>query len=196
MDQEREPTKEERDARKAKARARAAALVKIPIEKFIKVGLDEWILVKRTSQVGMMTDGLLGCIGLVLYNADFALLSHVYSDCNDTNWNGPAGYEAELNAARQELISRGPITGSKLVFSGEGGPEWFRNQMKNWVGNAPVYEILYSSGMKVYPTTGTWVVERKTDSEAEFYRQNVNSANSSQYIVSSGFLSTHGHSSS
>lgn len=48
-------------------------------ELVVKVGLDQWMIIHKDSGLELYTDGLIGCIGVVLLNKEKAFLSHVFS---------------------------------------------------------------------------------------------------------------------
>lgn len=63
------------------------------------VGLDQWVMTdvsKTGKNVGLFTDGLSGCVALILIGDNKACLSHVYSGLNQYNREQ---YEYQLDLA-------------------------------------------------------------------------------------------------
>ena len=80
--------------------------------------MDQWALASAKSvavDVHLLTNGLSGCVGLVLANSKQMLLAHVYSDCSENTWDG---YQTLLNKMIGRMDAMEPIT---LKVDGKGG---------------------------------------------------------------------------
>jgi hypothetical protein len=166
----------------------------------VKVGLDEWIIVNAPSlgkEVDLCTDGLSGCVGLVLISDKQACLAHVFSDCDsEQKW---AKYKAQLERplAAMQIIS--PLAEAAAVSS-EGSVFWLRDKLVEWispvVGTGNV-RLLEDRGVRVSASKfGGWTVLQKSRDGMSTGRDNdiyihgfLGSSNAGANIVAWGKLS-------
>jgi hypothetical protein len=102
----------------------------------VKIGLNEWAIANRwstgahdaaplsfvekranrsfskVSKVRLVTSGLSGCIVVGLFSEDKFCLMHVFSGCNETNWDQ---YQEQM--AKCTTMMGGPITTAYVGYS-------------------------------------------------------------------------------
>jgi hypothetical protein len=113
----------------------------------IKVGLDEWIIATTGHDVELVTDGLSGCVAVILDDSDDCLLAHVFSACNEGNFDA---YKTALDVPLQTMGDGIYVT---LVRSEE-NDTWLSTNLKGWLKahakvNGNSVEVIKSAGVGV-----------------------------------------------
>lgn len=79
----------------------------------VKVGLNQWV-VANNNDAELVTDGLSGCIGVVIWTDHQFCLAHVYSDYSNAN---KANYNHQLSLPVAVMRHRGEIKGCAVAYS-------------------------------------------------------------------------------
>jgi len=69
----------------------------------VKIGIDQWVIAQTENDTVLLTDGLSGCVALVLESDKLFCLAHVSSECNATNWHN---YKIQLRTLLTKMSEK------------------------------------------------------------------------------------------
>lgn len=115
---------------------------------WIRVGLDQWIVVNGVNQdgpgkppqrVGLNTSGLSGCVAIGMRWGNMLSLAHVYSDCKNETWtpaNG-GGYLETLNRAFERSRDVSRVVSERdieaVLYYSDQTPPWLPSRLYQWL---------------------------------------------------------------
>lgn len=168
----------------------------------IKVGLDEWVIVDSSDlqeSLSLWTDGLSGCVGIAIQVPPKALVAHVYSGLNASNWE--TEYKPKLVLALDALGSLKTAKDIQLTLGDDDRTERSRLIAKFlddllWEQGNQNIETGYmfpKTGVRLHYTDQTWQFQSLTNlgHKAE-WGKNENSDTGHIPATDKGFLSTNG----
>ena len=159
--------------------------------KRVKVGLDQWVIAGNTSTTELLTDGLSGCVALVLESQNSFCLAHVFSGCNQSNWES---YKKELELPLVILKKHMPLRAA-LCYSDDNKTKLVE-LLETWLKSVgiSVIDTYKTSGVRVSYHSGMHGVEifKKEEDNQDYYIKKsnyVSVSNAAPYIENWGELS-------
>jgi hypothetical protein len=138
----------------------------------VKVGLNQWVIANNDG-AELVTDGLSGCIGVVIWTDHQICLAHVFSDYSDNR----AAYNYQLDLPVAVLRHGGrAIRGCAVVYADD--VDLRRAALvRAWCDTLGVRAETYrASGVRVFHTMYGCEIQKKEEDNAAFYRLGMGAA--------------------
>lgn len=139
----------------------------------VKVGLNQWVVADNAG-AELVTDGLSGCIGVVIWTDHQICLAHVFSDYGRDSM---AAYNYQLDVPVAVLRQGGrAIRGCAVVYSDEvDRPR--AALVAAWCGTLGVtVETYQTAGVRVFSSMYGCEIQRKEEDSAAYYRIGIGGA--------------------